>query len=142
MRWRTNTRRTLLVVTLAVGVLAGPAVATADAAAPWCDKPLWSSAKMPTTVLGARLNKAINIIEDVDHIADAATIALAFISGGVAAPALAVKFVVKLGKHRITRVLKKLIEQVRQVNRRKAGVRMTVKCLLGVAPYPSLRVYT
>ncbi len=53
---------------------------------------------------------AINIIEDVDHIADAATIALAFISGGVAAPALAVKFVVKLGKHRITRVLKKLIE--------------------------------
>ena len=97
---------------------------------------------MPTPVLAGRMSKAIDIIDDIDHIADAATIALAMISGGIAAPALAIKLVVKLGKHRLTRILKKNLADLGRVKKRRAGVRITVKCMIKVAPYPSFGIYT
>jgi len=81
-------------------------------------------------------------MDEVDHVTDLATIALAFISGGVAPPALVVKFVAKLGKHRITGVLKKLGKDLAKVNKRKAGVWVSGKCLAGIATYPSFGIYT
>jgi hypothetical protein len=67
---------------------------------------------------------------------------LLMVSGGVAAPAAAVKALAKVGARVIMRMVKKLRTDVLKVNRRKVGVRLSVECLGGFVPYPSLGVYT
>ncbi len=92
--------------------------------------------------IAQRLGRVEKIVDNVDIATDAATIVLIGISGGVSVPAAAVKGVAKLGARMIIRVVKRLRSDLAKVNKRRAGVRLRLRCVAGVVPYPSLGVYT
>ena len=123
--------------------LAAPIGASATARGmPWCGEVLWTGAKIPTTNLARKLGTVERIIDNVDMATDAATVVLMVVSGGVAVPAAAIKAVAKLGARMIIRAVKRLRIDLAKINRRKAGVRLRLDCVLGVVPYPSLGIYT
>lgn len=120
----------------------GDAQSARAAGMPWCGKVLWTGAKVPTASLKRKLETVERVVGDVDIATDAATVVLMFVSGGVAVPAAVVKGVAKLGLRMIIRVVKRLQADLAKVNRRKAGVRLTLKCIAGAVPYPSFSIYT
>jgi hypothetical protein len=138
----------VVAVTVGGAVAAPTAIASADSlpargfAAPWCGKSIWSGAKMPTATLSRRLARVEKVVDSVDIATDAATVVLIAVSGGVAVPVAVTKAVAKLGARVIVRVVKRLAADVAKVNRRKAGIRLKLKCAVGVVPYPSFGVYT
>jgi uncharacterized phosphosugar-binding protein len=111
-------------------------------AAPWCGTSIWTGGKMPTSALTRSLERVEKVIDTIDVATDAATVVLLAVSGGVAVPVGVAKAVAKLGARMIIRVVKRLKSDVAKVNKRRAGVRLKLKCVGGVVPYPSLGVYT
>lgn len=151
MSWRWIGRfTTLAVVVMALAVVATPAVASSPqpttyerlAAAPYCGKSLWSSGKRSKTKLGRKFTSLIRIIENLDDATDIATAVFAVLSGPVSAPALAIKAVAKLGAKKVIKVIRGLADDLGKVTKKKAGVRLKIKCAWGVVPYPSFGLYT
>lgn len=145
--------RLISVAVLSLGAVAAPAAPAAAAAgsepqyaraaaASWCGKSVWTGARMPTGALAHKLGRIEKIVDNADLATDAATILLIGVSGGVAVPAAVVKGVAKLGARIIIRVVKRLRSDLAKVNKRKAGVRLRMKCVAGFIPYPSLGIYT
>lgn len=152
MTWRPFVRfMTVASVVVAAPAAMAPAVASAAqpeptyerTAAPWCGKSVWSSGKKPTLKLGSDLKKVKKVVTNIDDATDAATFVFAVVSGGtVAAPAVVIKGVAKLGVRRIVRVLDNLVDDLAKVNKRRAGVRVKINCVAGIVPYPSFSIYT